>query len=191
VTPGVRTILWEIIRHFGYSARQVDEVSSLMDSETGRYVASATHRILRNRNWLLISPVQSAQTNVFLIEETVPDIVFPAGTLRVKIIGPLLKDELDAGADITFLDHRDIRYPLILRKWKQGDYFYPLGMRKKKKISRFLTDAKLSLPQKENVWVLESDKKIIWVVGMRPDDRFRIGPGTASILKVKWLKEEG
>jgi len=191
VTPGVRTILWEIIRHFGYSARQVDEVSTLMDSETGRYVASATHRILRNRNWLLISPVQSAQTNVVLIEKTVPDIVFPAGTLRVKIIGPLLKDELDAGADIAFLDHRDIRYPLILRKWKQGDYFYPLGMRKKKKISRFLTDAKLSLPQKENVWVLESDKKIIWVVGMRPDDRFRIGPGTASILKVKWLKEEG
>jgi tRNA(Ile)-lysidine synthase len=191
LTPGVRTILWEIIRHFGFSARQIDEVSSLMDSETGRYVASSTHRILRYRNWLLISAVRSLQTGIFPIEESIKETIFPAGTLHFNIIGPLLKDALDAGSEIAFLDLRDIRYPLILRKWKHGDFFYPLGMRKKKKISRFLTDAKLSLPQKENVWVLESDKRIIWVVGMRPDDRFRIGHGTARILKIKWLKDQG
>lgn len=191
LTPGVRTILWEIIRHFGFSARQVDEVSSLMDSETGRYVVSATHRILRNRNWLLISAIRSIETGIFPIEGSLQEIVFPEGILRFRIVAPLSKDELDAGSEIAFLDLREIRYPLILRKWRQGDYFYPLGMRKKKKISRFLTDAKLSLLQKEVVWVLESDKRIIWVVGMRPDDRFRIGPGTERILRIKWLKEEG
>jgi tRNA(Ile)-lysidine synthase len=81
-----------------------------------------------------------------------------------------------------------LHFPLIVRKVKTGDYFYPFGMRHKKKISRFLIDLKLSLPEKENVWVLEMNKKIIWVIGYRADDRFKVNFNAKHCIKIDYLK---
>ncbi len=182
------TLVYEMITPFGFSAQQTSAIIALLDSGSGKYVCSSTHRILRNRNWLVISPLQTREAANILVETGDAVVVYERGELRLQRL-PLANVPGDIGDNsIAWLDAADIQFPLLLRKWQAGDYFYPLGMRKKKKLGRFFIDSKLSLGDKEKVWVLEMNKKIIWVVGMRIDDRFRIGAGTKSVLKIEWVR---
>jgi tRNA(Ile)-lysidine synthase len=183
----LHSIVYEIIKEFGFSAGQVDEVTRLLESESGRYVASATHRIIKNRRWLIIAPAQAEHAQTLAIDEDETRIVFENGAL---VFSPLNNKNLQLTNEpsTAFIDHASLQFPLLLRKWKKGDYFYPLGLKKKKKIARFLIDQKLSLTDKEKVWVLESNKKICWVVGLRIDDRFKIAETTKQILKIQLVK---
>lgn len=181
-TP-LRSILYEIISPYGFSAAQTNEAMALLDSESGKYMASATHRVIRNRAWLIISPLVAVQSSNILIEEGINSVQFAAGKLTIQQIQPAT-GQPPTDHHIACLDIKDIRFPLLLRPWKTGDYFYPLGMKKKKKVARFLIDQKLSKTDKEKVWVLESDKRIIWVVGMRIDDRFKMTEKTQSVLRL-------
>lgn len=178
----LRTIIHEIINPFGFTAAQCDEVIKLLNSESGKYIQSAKHRILRNRNWLIISALGAIENDHIIIEETV--VVAEAGAWKLKLEKSARPVKINPDTHVAQLDAREISFPLLLRKWKQGDYFYPLGMRKKKKLSRFFIDQKLSLNEKENTWVLESGKKIIWVVGKRIDDRCKITEHTETVLTI-------
>ncbi|HWK08155.1 MAG TPA: tRNA lysidine(34) synthetase TilS [Puia sp.] len=177
------TLVYEIITEFGFSPQQVDGVIDLLSSESGKYIRSSTHRILKNRNWLIISAHPPIQSSSILIESADDKVIFENGELRLELSA--VGSPISPNPLVAQLDAEAIRFPLLLRRWRPGDYFYPLGMRKKKKVSRFFIDNKLSLADKEKVWVIEMNKKIIWVVGLRIDDRFRITPQTARVLKIE------
>ncbi len=191
------TLLYEIVVPYGFSPAQVDAIIGLLDSDSGKYVLSAAggYRLLKNRNWLIISPMETVEAAHILVEESDGVARCRDGVLTFERIGlpapvgsPMigLPPVLDQGPLVALLDASRVRFPLLLRRWRPGDYFYPLGMRKKKKLSRFFIDNKLSVADKERVWVLEMDKKVIWVVGLRIDDRWKVGPGTREVLRIGW-----
>lgn len=181
-SKAVSTILYELLHPFGFTSKQTEEAFRLLESETGKYIASPTHRLLKNRNWLILAPNQSTLANHILIESPNSTTQFANGTL---ILAEVEEPIANANNNIATLDACDIAFPLILRKWQPGDYFYPLGMRKKKKLARFFIDNKLSATDKEKIWVLEMNKKIIWVIGHRIDDRFRVTDATKKLLRIE------
>lgn len=183
-TTPLASIVYEIIQEFNFSSQQTGAVINLLNAESGKYVTSGSHMILKNRNWLIITPIKSNTAVNILIESNDEAVEFDKGTLALQTVA-VSNFKLQTSNAIAQLDAAAIKFPLLLRKWKQGDYFYPLGMTKKKKLSRFFIDQKLSLADKENAWVLEMDKKIIWVVGMRIDNRFKILPNTKNVFIIR------
>lgn len=178
------TIVYEIIRDYGFSSAQTQDVISLLDSDSGKYVKSSSHQVIRNRKWLVIAPLQPEMAETVTIEEGQATV--QCAMIRFQLsMEDADKTRIPTSNRDACLDAHAIKFPLLLRRWKQGDYFYPLGMQKKKKLSRFFIDQKLSKTEKENTWVLESDKKIIWVVGHRIDDRFKVTDKTKKVLVIR------
>lgn len=181
------TIVYELIYPFGFNGSQIEEVLGLMQSETGRYISSSSHRIIHNRDFLIITTLSSTATDFFVVDSIPCEINTPEG--KFAISESAIPAEVDQGQNVCYLDHDRIEDPIILRRWKIGDYFYPLGMGgKKKKLSRFFIDRKVPLHEKESAWVLESNKRIVWVCGMRIDDRFKLKAGSNKAIKVVFSK---
>jgi tRNA(Ile)-lysidine synthase len=174
------TILYEIVLEYNFTTGQLPDVVKLLEAENSKHVDSTTHRIFKNRNWLVITPLQTNQTQYIIIEKKDKIVTFENGTLHIES-----KYEMPANlnASVAYVNSGLLSFPLLLRKWKEGDYFYPLGMQKKKKIARFLIDLKLSKTEKEKIWVLETNKKIVWILNYRIDDRFKIKPNNNEITK--------
>jgi tRNA(Ile)-lysidine synthase len=189
-TLAAHTLLWEILQPYAFSAAQTAEVMKLVQhGENSSYVASASHRAIKNRNWLIIAPLPTEAAQHIVIEATDHTIIFRDGVLQIKVepisdIRHPTSDIRDQRSEIALLDADKVKFPLLLRPWKQGDYFYPLGMDKKKKLSKFLIGQKLSATRKEKIWVLEMDQKIVWVTGIRIDNRFKITANTRTLLQI-------
>ncbi len=191
-----RALIYEIISDFGFGEKQIEEVIKLADSDSGKYIEGSTsdYRIIKHRHWFIISPVNAVISGTIIIEENNKRTIFEDGKIEIEKLSPkpdksgpqipINRDKLSNNT--ALLDAKDISYPLILRKWKTGDYFYPLGMQKKKKLSRFFIDQKFSKTEKEKAWVIEMNKKIIWVVGKRIDERFKVTEKTRSVLKISY-----
>ncbi len=183
-SKALSSILWEILKDFNFTASQVSEAIKLLDSNYGAHISSSSHRLIKHRNKLIIAPLQSKLLQNIFIEKGEEKLTTPAGSFYFKI-----KDAQDfnipKSAKEAALDLSKIKFPLVLRSRKPGDYFYPLGMKKKKKVARFLIDQKLTLIEKEKCMVLENaEKHILWIVGLRIDDRFKITDQTKEILLI-------
>jgi tRNA(Ile)-lysidine synthase len=176
------SLIFEIIKDFGFNEKQVDEVLKLADAGSGKFIENDRYQLIKQGNWFIMAG-KSIPRETIAIDRDV-DAVELAGKRMLLQFIPGEKFQLRKSELIAQLDAKKIEFPLLVRKWKQGDYFYPLGMLKKKKLSRFFIDQKLPKNQKENVWVLESNKKIIWVAGMRIDERFKITSATKQVLLI-------
>ena len=184
---GKSALMYELLAPFGFSSGQIKDAIHLLISENGKYIQSNTHRLIRNRKWMVVSPIFSQKATRIPIESDSKMAETPLGTFRFETINP---DQISRNPKIAELDASHLQFPLWIRPWEQGDYFYPLGLSKKKKISRFLIDNKLSKSEKERIWVIESDKKIIWVCGLRIDHRFRVTEKTKEVLKISLVTSE-
>jgi tRNA(Ile)-lysidine synthase len=181
------TLLFEWLRPYGFTEGNSSEVYKLLKATNGSYVASASHRVIRNRAWLILAPL-AQQTAALQVADALPfEMVMPDGKKLMMQAAKLFKPGADIPrlpANEVLLDAAQVQFPFIIRPWKQGDYFYPLGMAKKKKVARFLIDQKLSPIEKENIWVVETNKRVCWIVGYRMDDRFKITGKTSQIIGI-------
>jgi len=177
--PNVKAILYQLLSRYGFT--QWNDIFDLLEAQSGKKVFSETHLLLKNRDTLLLSEIDTEESTIFYLSENDLEISFP---IRLSIEKAL--KITDTSKNILYLDKEKIIFPLKLRKWEHGDYFYPFGMKGKKKLSKFFKDEKLSLVTKKKIWVLCSGHKIIWVVGMRPDNRFIISTETQEILKITY-----
>jgi tRNA(Ile)-lysidine synthase len=162
------------------------EAIKLLSAHNGAVLLSNTHRLIKNRNWMILAPLAAANhTSVVVVEQNDVSVNFPGGTLGLQNTPAQVPETSDNNT--CMVDAAALQYPLILRPAATGDYFYPLGMQKKKKLSKFFIDLKLSKTAKEKVWVLVSDNRIVWVIGYRIDNRFKITPATSSAVKLSYL----
>jgi tRNA(Ile)-lysidine synthase len=192
--PALKTVVYEIIKPYGFTPHQTDDVMALFHSESGKYVSSGSYRIIRNRRWLIIAPDDALQSQHILIQENDAETGFIEGKLKFGRHEVNSAQEPETGVasksseDTALLDSKHISFPLLLRKWKRGDYFYPLGMPGKKKLSKFFIDQKMSITEKEKIWVIESNQRIVWIIGKRIDDRFKITGKTRNTLSIRFSK---
>jgi tRNA(Ile)-lysidine synthase len=180
----LETICYELFEPYGFASAQLPHILSLLGSGSGHFISSPTHRIIRDRDFLIITAQKQAETDIISIEGAPCDI--DTGRMKLRVSIEAAPKTLPTEATIACLDMKNIVFPIILRKWRQGDYFYPLGMNmKKKKVARFLIDQKVPIHDKEHIWVLECSKRVAWVCGMRLDERFKVKHSTEKVLMIR------
>jgi len=180
-------ILFEILRPFGFSHSVTRDICRAMEGTPGKTFLSSSHQINLDRNVLLIDKRVEQQTESFFVPRCQKKISHPLHlNFKVEKIEEVkIKDD----PDLAFLDYDKIEFPLKLKKWEKGDSFYPLGASGHKKVSDFLIDKKIPLPDKDKIWLLCSAGNIVWIVGHRIDHRFRVTKDTRKVLLVSYFRE--
>jgi tRNA(Ile)-lysidine synthase len=178
------TLLYELFKPFGITGSLVTDLHKIAEGETGGQLFTTTHRFLKNRNEIIISDQAETRDEYYKVKSIAGLRKIPV-ILSAGILIPATGFIIPSDRDTACLDSDKLPFPVIVRKWLPGDFFYPLGMKKKKKLSDYFIDNKFSRFDKEKVLVLESGGKIVWIVGERIDDRFKVTEFTKKILVLK------
>jgi len=183
----LNTICYELFSQYGFTPALLPFIKQIMNAESGKFVDSETHRIIKDRDFLIITPRLSVDADVVLVEGVPCAIETEAGHFSFSI--QKKPEKINPDPNVAILDAKNISFPLLLRKWRTGDYFYPLGMgMKKKKLSKYFIDQKIPINQKDSTWILECDKRIAWVAGMRLDERFKVKNSTEQVLLIEFKR---
>ena len=184
-----RTLLYELFRPFGIGNGQLDDLINLINGKTGSQLNTSGHRLIKNRKELVVSKNEADSENLLEISGFDDFIKFP-GYISAGIKTVNTGFSIPASSNIACIDADKISFPMIIRRWKYGDSFYPLGMKQKKKLSDYFVDNKYSVLDKDHCLILESEGKIVWIVNERIDNRFRITANTKRALIIKVRSSE-
>ena len=179
-TNDLKAYVYHLLKEFGFTAW--NDVTNLLTAQSGKEIVSKTHRLLKDRDFFIVSEIKKGNTeDVYVIDEETKEVKNP---IHLKI-STTSKIENENKSTI-YLDKNKISFPLTIRKWQYGDFFYPKGMQGKKKVSKYFKDEKFSLLDKENTWLLCSKKnEIIWVIGHRQDNRFLVNKNKTTLLRIE------
>ncbi len=183
--PGAH-YLFELISGYGFNRPVCKDIFTTLDGISGKQFHSSTHTIIRDREHLIIypNPIIMDQDSEYLVTFGTTELSVPMH-LKLKEIKNTGEHELNNGEDVAMVDMDRLTFPLLIRKWQEGDFFYPLGMKTKKKLSDFFIDNKMSLKEKSDVWLLCSCGEIVWVIGHRIDERYKVRPKTDNIFVIE------
>jgi len=185
--------LFQLLNEYGFT--EWDDITDLLDAQSGKQVYSKTHRLLKDRQHLILSEINSIEEiSNYKVLENLTEIKNPIKLKFEKIEipfdtkndeGKILNELIFDDNNTISIDYNKLKFPLKIRKWQKGDYFFPIGLNGKKKVSKYFKDEKMSIVEKENAWLLTSEDAIVWIIGKRLDDRFKVTKGSSTILKIK------
>lgn len=173
-----------------YNNDQVKQILTALDGNAGKVFYTTTHQLLKDRQWLILSARTERDLGYFILQNPTEktEIEHAEFVVSCQTISREALSALPTNANIACLDMAQLTFPLTLRRCKQGDYFYPLGMNmKKKKVSRYFIDKKLNRNEKDRTWILADDeRRVAWVVGHRIDERYKVTEKTQEILLLEY-----
>ena len=178
--PNTNTLLFELLYPYGFT--DFKAIASILESEVGKKVLSKQYVLHKDRNHLVLTTrEQVVDSRVYYI-----DAKQQSCTIPIKLNFTKVAQVGEHEPHSLYVDAAKLTYPLKVRAWRLDDVFHPFGMKGKKKLTKFFKDEKLSLLSKNSVWVLESGDEIVWVIGLRPDDRYKVTSATKEVLKIQW-----
>ncbi|MBL7112585.1 MAG: tRNA lysidine(34) synthetase TilS [Bacteroidales bacterium] len=182
--PNKLTVLFEILSGYQFLSSQIASIIDSSKAHSGKQFYSGTHRLIKDRNTFIVTPLKETESKRYYIDEGMEQVREPI-SMDLLIVDNNHSFTIPRQRNVACLDYGKLNFPLIFRKWHDGDYFQPLGMVHKKKLSDFLIDEKLSIADKEDQWLLISGDDIVWVVNQRIDERYKVTDKTRQILMVE------
>lgn len=177
--------IYELLKPYNFNATHIKDIIASLGSESGKTFSSESHKCLKDREFLIITPLTETKNELLKIQKDLQVLkIDEKSFLKIEKFEIDKNFKIPREENIAALDYDKLIFPLELRGWEKGDYFFPIGMKNKKKISDFFIDIKLSLIEKENAKLLISNNKIAWIVGKRLDNRFKITDKTKTVLVV-------
>jgi tRNA(Ile)-lysidine synthase len=179
------TYTWGLIKNYGFKPQQISEVHKLLVANNGAYIATPSHRYIKFNDSIQIIDNNTEKEHI-VIHVADGDLQVNEGVLHFEMKTALNLGDIKKELNYAYLDADKLEWPLLFRTWQPTDYFYPLGLRKKKKLNHFLGGLKLSPAAKQKTAVLTMGDKLLWVVGQRIDERFKITDQTKNVLVITW-----
>ena len=178
--PNPNAVLYELLAPYGF--KDWDSIYSLPTADSGKIIFSQQYKLLKDRGTLELTQMVAPLEGSFEIVD-----IYALGPLPIQLEFETIERIETLNKNAIIVDADKLSFPLELRKWQEGDRFHPFGMKGSKKLSDYFIDQKISRTEKEKIWLLCSGSEIVWVVGHRADDRFKVSEETVNILKIKWL----